>query len=147
MPAAVPLTFTENVHEPLPASEPPERLMTFVFCVAEIVPVPQLPVKPLGVEIIKPGGSVLLNPTPVSAVEFGLLSMNVSEVEPLSGMLAAPNASAMAGAPIKLAITLFGAFIVIVVLAEVGLATPPLQLPNLKNEFGVAVMGTVVPES
>lgn len=57
-----------------------------------IVPPPQVPVRPLGVEITKPAGSVSLKPTPVSATVVLLFWMvNVSEVDPLSGMLAAPN--------------------------------------------------------
>src|SRR5216684_3073989 len=56
VPAAIPVTFTENVHDALAASDAPLRLITFVFCVAVIVPPPQLPVRPLGVEIMRPAG-------------------------------------------------------------------------------------------
>lgn len=97
-PAAMPVTFTENVQEPLAAIVPPLRLITFVPAVAVIVPPPQVPVRPLGVEITKPAGSVSLKPTPVSVVVvFGLLMVKLSEVEPFSGMLAAPNALMMTG--------------------------------------------------
>jgi hypothetical protein len=64
----VPVTFTENVHEVLCASVAPVRLITLVACVAVIVPPPQLPTRPLGVETTKPAGNVSLNPTPVSVV-------------------------------------------------------------------------------
>ena len=67
-PAAVPVTFTENVHELFAASVAPDRLITFVPAVAVMVPLPQLPVSPLGVDITSPAGSVSVNPTPVRAV-------------------------------------------------------------------------------
>ena len=64
----VPVTFTENVHEELAARLAPDRLITFVPWVAVMVPPPQLPVSPLGVEITSPAGSVSLKPTPVNVV-------------------------------------------------------------------------------
>jgi hypothetical protein len=62
VPAAVPVTLTEKVHEALAARVAPDRLTTLVFCVAVIVPV-QVDVSPLGVEITRPAGRVSLNPT------------------------------------------------------------------------------------
>src|SRR5947209_388718 len=56
-PAAVPVTFTANVQELLAAIVPPVRLITFVPWVAVIVPLPQEPVSPFGVEITSPAGS------------------------------------------------------------------------------------------
>jgi len=98
VPAAVPVTFTENVQLLLAAIVPPLRLMTLVPCVAVIVPVPQVPVKPFGVEITRPAGSVSLKPTPVSATVVLLFwIVNVRLVEPFSGMLAAPNALIITG--------------------------------------------------
>src|SRR5579864_3134068 len=97
-PAAVPVTFTESVQELLAAIDPPVRLITFVAWVAVIVPPPQEPVRPLGVEITRPAGSVSLKPTPVSATVVLLFWMvKVREVDPFSGMLAAPNALIMTG--------------------------------------------------
>ena len=99
-PAAVPVTFTEKVQDELAAMVPPERLITFVFCVAVIVPLPQEPVRPFGVEMTNPAGSVSLKATPLSAVVVLLFWMvKVSEVEPFSGMLAAPNALMITGGP------------------------------------------------
>jgi hypothetical protein len=66
-PAAVPVTFTEKVQDVLAASVAPERLMTFVPAVAVIVPPPQEPVRPFGVEMIRPAGSVSLKAMPLSA--------------------------------------------------------------------------------
>jgi hypothetical protein len=68
VPAAVPLTFTLKVHEALAASDAPDKLTMLVPGVPVIVPPPQLPVRPFGVEITRPAGSASVNVTPVSAV-------------------------------------------------------------------------------
>ena len=47
----------------------------------------------------------------------------------------------------KFAVTLCGAFMVIVVLAEPEFVTFPVQLLNAKPVFAVAVRGTTVPEA
>ncbi len=99
VPAAIPVTFTENVQELLAAIVPPLRLITFVPAVAVIVPPPQVPLRPFGVEITSPAGSVSVKPTPVDAVVFGFWMVKLKLVEPFSGMLAAPNALIMTGAP------------------------------------------------
>jgi len=97
-PAVMPVTFTEKVQEALAARVPPERLMTPLPAVAVIVPAPQVPVRPFGVEITRPAGSVSLKATPLNAtVVLGFVIVKLSEVEPFSGMLAAPNAFAIVG--------------------------------------------------
>jgi hypothetical protein len=116
VPAAMPVTFTENVQELLAAIVPPLRLITFVPCVAVIVPAPQEPVRPFGVEITRPAGSVSLKPTPVSDVLVLLFWMvKVKLVEPFSGIEAAPNALIMTGGPV----TVIEAFDVLPVPASV----------------------------
>src|SRR6266700_2434964 len=98
VPAAVPVTFTANVQEVLCARLAPLRLITFVACVAVMVPPPQLPVKPFGVETTRPAGKVSLKPTPVSAVPVLLFwIVKVRLVEPFNGMLAAPKALMITG--------------------------------------------------
>jgi hypothetical protein len=67
-PAEIPVTFTEKVQEAFAARLPPDKLITFVPAVAVIVPPPQVPVWPLGVEITRPAGNGSLRPTPVSAM-------------------------------------------------------------------------------
>jgi len=67
VPAAVPVTLTENVQEELAAIVPAVKLMMFVPAVAVSVPAPQLPVTPLGVEITRPAGSVSVKATPLAA--------------------------------------------------------------------------------
>src|SRR5882724_6008341 len=98
VPAAVPVTFTANVQEVLCARLAPLRLITFVACVAVMVPPPQLPVRPFGVETTRPAGNVSLKPTPVSVVPVLLFwIVKVKLVDPFSGMLAAPNALMITG--------------------------------------------------
>ena len=74
------------------------RLITLVPCVAVIVPPPQEPVRPLGVEITRPAGSVSLKPrrsARSSCCCSGIVKLRL--VEPFSGMLAAPNALIITG--------------------------------------------------
>jgi hypothetical protein len=95
----MPVTFTENVQLAFPANEAPDRLITFVPAVAVIVPPPQEPERPFGVEMTRPAGSVSVKPTPVNAVGLLFWMVKLKLVEPFSGMLAAPNALIMTGAP------------------------------------------------
>src|SRR5262249_15817825 len=94
----VPVTLTENVQDVLAAREAPERLTTLVLAAAVIVPPPQEPVRPLGLEITRPEGSVSEKPTPVRVVPVLLFWMvRLRDVEPLSGRLRAPNVLLMTG--------------------------------------------------
>src|SRR5689334_6629663 len=91
-PAVVPVTFTANVHDPPAGSVPPDRLMVPEPAVAVIVPAPHEPVSPFGFATTNPDGRLSLKPTPDSAaVAFGLLIVNVSDVDPFSAIDAAPN--------------------------------------------------------
>src|SRR5205814_10251854 len=95
-PAAVPVTFMLIVQDPRAASEPP---------VIEIEPLPgaaltvpeHVAVRPFGVDTVRPAGRASVNPTPVRPEAFGLLSANVSDVDPFLGIDAAPNALAIDG--------------------------------------------------
>jgi len=78
-PIAVPVTFTEKVHEAPGARLAPDRLMLFEPAIAVIVP-PHEPVRPLGVDTISPDGSVSVNVSPVSAIEFGFVSVKLKAV-------------------------------------------------------------------
>src|SRR5438270_9467627 len=104
-PAVVPCTLTDTVQLALAASVPPERLTLPDPATAVAVP-PQVLFSAFGVATTRPAGrlSVKAIPFSVTAV-FGLLIVNVSEVVPFSGMLAAPNALVMDGgeATVKLA--------------------------------------------
>jgi hypothetical protein len=106
-PAVMPVTFTEKVQDALAARLAPDRLMVLVPAVAVIVPPPQVPVWPLGVEMTRPAGSVSLNPTPVSVVVvLALWIVKLREVEPFSGMLAAPNVLLITGGPTTVTLAL-----------------------------------------
>src|SRR5579872_3051699 len=72
--------------------------MLFAPGVAVIVPL-QEPVRPFGLETTRPAGSGSVMPTPKSVASFaaGFVMVNVSDVEPFSGMLAAPNCFAIEG--------------------------------------------------
>jgi hypothetical protein len=96
-PEVEPVTLTTIVQEPPPVIDPPDRLIEPVPAVAVTVP-PHAPVNPFGVETTRPAGRVSVKATPVSAVdEFGLLIVKVSEVDPLSGIVEAPNALLIVG--------------------------------------------------
>ena len=83
------MTFTENVQLAPAASAAPERLTDEVPAVAAMVPAPQLPFSPLGVETTNPEGkvSVKLIPVSVAGLPVGLLTIKLKEVEPPSGMV------------------------------------------------------------
>ena len=92
-PAVVPVTFTLKLHEPAAASVPLDRLTDEEPATAESVPVPHEPVRPFGVDTARPVGSESLKPTPLRVfVAFGFVTVKLSDVEPLSETLDAPNA-------------------------------------------------------
>ena len=64
MPAAIPVTFTANVHEPLAARVAPVRVIAPDPCVAVMDPAAHAPARPLGVETTRPAGSASVKPTP-----------------------------------------------------------------------------------
>jgi hypothetical protein len=98
VPALMPVTLMANAQELLDAMVAPERFTTLLACVAVMVPPPQLPRIPFGVEITNPAGKMSLNVMALSAVaEFVLLIVKLSDVEPFNGTLAAPNALASTG--------------------------------------------------
>lgn len=110
-PGAVPVTFSENVHEAFAARLAPLRLIRLVAWVAVMVPPPQVPARPLGVAMINPAGNVSLTPTPVSPTVLpeGLAIVKLKLADPFSGMLAALKASLIVGgaATVRLAEAVF----------------------------------------
>ncbi len=84
-PVLVPVTLTEKVQLPMAVRLPPLRMIVPDPAVAVIVLPPHVPVRPLGVEITRPGGSVSVKPTPVNAVEvLGLFIVKLNAVDPFS---------------------------------------------------------------
>jgi hypothetical protein len=97
-PTVVPFTVTLKLHDALPASVAPAKVMLPDAATAVIVPPPQVPTRPFGVWTTSPAGNVSVKPTPVRAVAaLGLAMVKLSEVAPLSGMLAAPKLFAIVG--------------------------------------------------
>ena len=104
-PGVVPVTLTWNVHDDPAAgdavSEPFDRLTMLVPAVAEIVPIPQAPTTTGGDATTSPVGSESLNAIPFNAdAVFPFVIVNDSEVVPLRGMVAAPNALLIVGGAI-----------------------------------------------
>jgi hypothetical protein len=82
-PAAVPVTFTPNVHEAFAASVAPDMITLPDPALAKMDPLGQDPVIMLGEETCSPAGKVSPNPTPLSAVPvFGLVIVKLSVVVP-----------------------------------------------------------------
>src|SRR5208282_1255426 len=97
-PSVVPVTFTEKLHDALAASAALDKFTLPVPAVAVIVPPPQLPDKPLGVDTANPAGSESENPTPVSMVPaFAFERLKVNVAVPSSGIAAAPKVSPIVG--------------------------------------------------
>ena len=105
-PAVVPVTFTDTVQDALAATVPAERLTDPEPPTAVAVPLQVL--FKLGVEATtRPEGRVSVNARPVKATPvFGLLIVNVSEVEPFNGTVAAPKTLVIVGglATVRLAV-------------------------------------------
>src|SRR5271155_1559113 len=93
------VTLTEKVQEPLVARVAPARLTDEEPAAAVMVPAPQVPVKPLGVETTKPAGRLSVKATPVraTALAAGLVIVKLSEVEPFNATVAAPKDLVMTG--------------------------------------------------
>jgi hypothetical protein len=64
VPTVVPVTFIENVHDDPADKVAPDKLTAPAAATAVIDPPPHEPVRPLGVEITRPAGSVSVKPIP-----------------------------------------------------------------------------------
>src|SRR5260221_96523 len=102
LPAVVPVTSTEKVHEEPAAGDavsvPPERLMLPLPAVAVIVPLPHEPVT-LGVAATTtPAGKLSVKATPLSALAvFGLVMVKLSVLVAFNAMLVGLKALLMVG--------------------------------------------------
>jgi hypothetical protein len=115
VPAAVPVTFTVIAQLLFVVTVAPVSVTIPVLATAAAVP-PQVFASAFGVDTTKPAGNVSAKATPVRAavLDTGLVIVKVSEVEPFSRMLAAPNASLIVGKPTTVSV------------AEAVLPVPPL---------------------
>ena len=101
VPEVRPVTFTLKVHMALAARVALVKLTLADPAFAVIVPPPQVPVSPFGVDTMRPAGNVSVKLIPVNAADaLGLVRVKVSEVDPFCAMLAEPNDFAMVGAPV-----------------------------------------------
>lgn len=64
----MPVMFTEKVHEEFDARVAPAKLTKFAPAMAVMVPAPQVPVCPVGLEITRPAGNVSVKPIAESGV-------------------------------------------------------------------------------
>src|SRR5258707_945439 len=102
LPAVVPVTSTEKVHEEPAAGDavsvPPERLMVLLPANAVIVPLPHEPVT-LGVAATTtPAGKLSVKATPLSALAvFGLVMVKLSVLVAFNAMLVGLKALLMVG--------------------------------------------------
>jgi hypothetical protein len=97
VPVAVAVTLSETAHDEFPARVPPDRDTLPEAATAVAVP-PQVFVRAGVAATVSPEGRVSVNATPVSAVEFELLIVRVSEVLPFTAIDETPNALLMLGA-------------------------------------------------
>ena len=98
VPSEVTFTVTLKVHEALAASVAPDRVTDPDPAVAVMVPPPQEPVNPFGVETMRPEGKVSVKATPVSAEDaFGFVIVKFRIVVPLRTILELVNPFAMLG--------------------------------------------------
>ena len=146
-PAVVPVTLTETVQLALDAIVPPDKLTDPDPATAVAVP-PQVLLSPLGVATTSPAGKVSVNATPFSVTfVLGFWMLNVSEVVPFNGMLAAPKALVIDGgeATIRVAVLLVAPVPPLVeLIAPVVLVTVPDCVPVtfttiVQVEPGVAI--------
>ena len=108
-PAVVPVTLTEKVQLPPAAITPPASEIALLPAVAVTVP-PQEPIRPGVAETTTPEGSGSLKATAVSAVvALAFVIVKLSDVDPFSGMLPAPNALLIVGGAttVRLALEVF----------------------------------------
>ncbi len=101
----MPVTFTEKLQDAPAARLSPIMLTLTSPGLAVTVLASHVPVNPLGVDSCNPDGSASVNAMPlIGWVGFGLPMVNVSVVEPFSGMMliGAPNALVMVGGAITL---------------------------------------------
>jgi hypothetical protein len=160
--ATLPVTVTETVQEPLAPTLAPVRLILFGAKVNKDPP-PQATDPP--VATVRPAGKPSVNPTPVRSVPaLGLVMVKLSKVVLPTGILLAPNASAIVGgastvrvavllvepvrsldeltAPVVLLMT---PAVVAVTFTEIVQEPPPLTPPPLRATVPLPAVAVSVP--
>jgi len=113
MPVVVAVTFTEIVHEPLPATDPADKLIEPEPATAVVVPLQEV-LRPFGVATTNPAGKISVKAMPLRLVVFGFEIVNVRLVLVFRLIWAAPNAFEIVGGASTM------------MLAEAVLPVPPL---------------------
>jgi hypothetical protein len=91
-PPLIAVTFTAKLQNALAAKVAPDRLILVDPAVAVMMPPPQPPARPLGVDTTKPAGNTSVKPMPPTENEvFGLAIVNVRLVLEFNRMALAPN--------------------------------------------------------
>ncbi len=141
VPAVVPVTLTETMHEAPAASDAPDRAMDDEPTMAPIVPPGHELLAAAGDATTTPAGSASMNEMPVSvALAFGLLMTNDNDVDPPSGTEEVPNdASSFGGATIVIDAVAEAPvwsleLTVLVVLTSVPAAIPTTFSENVQEE-------------
>ena len=100
-PGVVPVTSTTTWQLELAAIDPPLSEIEPDPAVAVALCAPHVSLSPFGVATTNPDGSASVNPTPSTSTVFadGLVIVNVNDVVPFNGTVAAPNARAIDGGP------------------------------------------------
>jgi hypothetical protein len=99
-PVAVLVTFTLKVHEELPVKLAPLSVMLLPPALAAMLPPPQPPVRPLGVDTKRPDGNESVKPMPVKVpAAFGFETVKLRVVVAFNAMEVAPNVMVRVGGP------------------------------------------------
>jgi hypothetical protein len=100
------MTFTERLHDPPAATDPPLKLTVPLADAAENVP-PQVLVATGVPATCKPLGSASLKAAPVTADAFGLLIVKLSVEVPPTAMLVGANVLLMVAEPVTVSVAVF----------------------------------------
>jgi hypothetical protein len=148
-PPVAPVTFNETVHAVLIASVPADKLTTPDPGTAVDVP-PHVLARLFGVATTRPAGRLSVKANPFRGIAFaaGFVMVRVKDVDPLSGIEAAPNAFTIAGgaATARFAVALFPVPPFVDETLDVVLTLTPAIVPRtLTASVQLEPMATVPP--
>ncbi len=149
-PADVVVTLTAKVQEVLAGSVALPRDTVPDPCVAVIVPPPQVPIRPFGVDTTTPPGKVSVKPTPVSGTEFVFVIVKAKVELPPTVMVLGLNAFIIIGGPTTVSVAAAGSPFppLVDVTAEVVLFfTPTVDPVTLNDKVHDAPGAKVTPTS
>ncbi len=107
MPAVLPATISVKLQDAVEARVASDSRMLLDPEVAVMIPAPQSPVRPTGVDTTRPEGNVSVKPIPLKEVPvFGFTRLNVKATVPFSATVCAANDFEMIGGAIGVAVKL-----------------------------------------